>query len=119
MVHQALADRLFEKLGKSLSFLASRAGSPHGLSARFLIDIKRATVWPPFFFIKMFLRLHLLHRLDAAGADAHAFPLNRLHLKVDLMATLGRDVGVAAGLGAHWAAVAELADFRHRGGVRR
>lgn len=65
------------------------------------------------------LHLHvLLKRAKCASGDANALAIDTDNLKVHVLTTLGGDVGVAAGVAEDGALSAQLANARHRSGVR-
>ncbi|MEN9557707.1 MAG: hypothetical protein RL141_76 [Candidatus Parcubacteria bacterium] len=64
-------------------------------------------------FLHASLRGDLLCRFDTAGADAHTHTVHNLVLQVNLVAALGSDVGVAAGLARNRSALAAFTEFRH------
>ncbi len=57
-----------------------------------------------------------LDRAKSAGGNANTLPVNTNGLEVHVLATLGSDVGVAAGVAKDGALSAQLTDAGHRDG---
>lgn len=64
----------------------------------------------------MLNRNELFNRAKSAGSNANTLPVNTNGLEVHVLATLGGDVGVAAGVAKDGALSAQLTDARHKDG---